>query len=112
MLDRSETSTKARLPPHDRRLFSLVLRAFYQAYDQSSIEVTTCLLGVLTHLLSSSAKSNRADRRRSERDLIEVRELHAKLAGRSHVIGGEIDAAGCATAANLAAHTLPCTLSR
>jgi hypothetical protein len=70
------------LRPHNRRLFGMVLRAFYQASDQEEMEVATSLLDVLTHLVSSSDISQKADRRRSEHDLIVAHEQVARLARR------------------------------
>jgi hypothetical protein len=60
----------------------MVLRAFYQACDQEDLEVATPLLDVLTHLVSSSGASHKADRRRSEHDLIVANEQVARLARR------------------------------
>jgi hypothetical protein len=71
--------------PHDRRLFGMVLRAFYHACDQSNVEVTTTLFDVLTHLILSSDSSHKVDRRRSEHDLIIARELVMRLARRIEI---------------------------
>jgi hypothetical protein len=65
--------------PHNRRLFGIVLRAFYQACDQPDLEAATALLEVLTHLVSSSDASHRADRRRSEHDLHVAHQLYGRL---------------------------------
>ncbi len=82
MLELMDGSSAPTLRPHNRRLFGKVLRAFHQACDQDDPEVAISLLTILTHLLASSDASHKADRRRSERDLIVARQQAARLARR------------------------------
>jgi len=69
--------------PLNRRLFGYVLRAFHQACDHDDPEVATSLLVILTHLLASSDATDKASRRRSERDLNVARQKAARLASLS-----------------------------
>jgi len=82
MLELMDGLPEPTLRPHNRRLFGLVLRAFYQACEQNDPEAATPLLSVLTHLLSSSDASHKADRRRSEHDMIAAHQQAARLARR------------------------------
>jgi hypothetical protein len=69
MAERLSALTTPPSRPLDRGLFDIVLRAFYQACDQSDLEVAMSLLDVLTDLVVSSDTSHRDDRRQSEHDL-------------------------------------------
>jgi hypothetical protein len=65
--------------PHNRRLFGKVLMAFYKACDDGEVEVATILLDVLKRLVSSSGTNRRANRRRSEHDLVAAHEWLRRL---------------------------------